>query len=275
MKLECDLPSVENNFEVFWYLNNNTITKKIENTREIRLDPNGNLLFLSINNEHGSRTQNNNFFYRCEYYSQKQNITVQGSKIFINIVESNESTNYPPLLLYASPNIQTFKTGESSSIFCTYGGYPIPTITWILNHTQIPNTEELLQFPDVVENKNMSKRHAAQIDCKASNGFGSDGEISFEIKTEPLSILKIDSKTVNAGEEFIEMQCSVKGPRPKVLEMFYNAKSVFELEFNERWRVNHDKVSITNVQLSDIGVFGCRATFEKNLIYREGILMVN
>lgn len=276
LKIECDIPEAFIRGNIKWYrlqsIENNQSELKELSEKNIYTDDQGNLFFYYTELEDDSFFQSNNSPYMCIYDDVVFENKLNGSKIYLRVVDTNIKLEYPPVPLKISEKTILANNNDNPRIDCLHGGYPIPNVTWFLNDTEIKEYENsfggyifYLQFI-----------HSGLWSCKVTNGVGPGLEHSFTmVVKQGLYFTQIQNSIEKRRGLNAQFNCLAMGDSILLkYEWFYNNQNIETLSLNERWTVTPNSIIITNVEAEDMGVFACRVTSNGSEIYDENYLMV-
>ncbi|XP_066015799.1 hemicentin-1-like [Pocillopora verrucosa] len=166
------------------------------------------------------------------------------------------------------PSNVTNTEGENVMLHCNATGYPLPTLSWTKNGSDISNT---LRISFSADKKQLAITKASRVDsgayrCVATNSLGNDTSIAavVDVQFQPEISIHPRNVTIVRGNN-VTLRCSVVGnPTPSVvwtkdkdLDVTANSRVTFSS------RNDHHSLEIARVYLSDSGQYRCVANNSK------------
>lgn len=244
---------------------------KIVSEENLKTDDQGNLFFLYVKLDDDSNFQKTDSPYMCSYNDDDFETKINGSKIYLTVIDTKSPLEYAPIPLKISQKLILTDNNEQPHLDCLYGGYPKPTVKWFLNNTEIKEFENLTMGYLL----NLQFNYTGDWLCRVSNGIGPVIEHTFQmVVKQGLYFTDIQNSIETRKGEKVEFKCLAIGDSDLKYEWFYNNQAVDTLTINKRWTVTPNVISIENVNIEDMGVFACRVTSGENEIYDENYLSV-
>ncbi|CAN9498949.1 unnamed protein product [Ophioblennius macclurei] len=174
------------------------------------------------------------------------------SNAFVNVLSE------PPRVLTPADKVYQVIRNHRALMDCAFFGSPIPKITWFKGSQ--PNTLDggtyILHENGTLEISVAQERNSGRYTCAARNSLGTyENHVSLEVK-EPTRILKQpDYKVIQRGRPVV-FECKVKHD-PTLVPIMTWLKDDGELPDDERFIVDSDSLTISDVTESDAGVYTC------------------
>ncbi len=168
--------------------------------------------------------------------------------------------------------------GESIDISCVTAGKPTPIVTWsrtdgapVFANGETHQTGETLSF-DAVD-----KHHTGTYSCAASNGFGSDVTKHIDINVMYKPTVEAEDVYYTDQGKTTELTCRFDA-NPKVQVMWFHNN--VDINFTERTNIVPKQnggtatLIISNVEMSDLGMYTCHGANEKGEVQTDVELSV-
>uniref|UniRef100_A0A8B9PR63 Contactin 4 n=1 Tax=Apteryx owenii TaxID=8824 RepID=A0A8B9PR63_APTOW len=179
---------------------------------------------------------------------------------------------YEPKIEVQFPETVPSAKGTTVKLECFALGNPVPTISWRrADGKQIPRKARRHRSSGVLEIPNFQQEDAGLYECVAENVRGKNvarGQLTFY--AQPNWIQKI-SDAHAAIEETVAWECRANG-RPK--PSYSWLKDGEPLLPQGRIRIEQGSLTITNVSLSDAGMYQCVAENRHGIIFASAELSV-
>lgn len=174
------------------------------------------------------------------------------SNAFVNVLSE------PPRVLTPADKVYQVIRNHRALIDCSSFGSPIPKITWFKDSrsSTLNGDPYVLHDNGTLEIPIAQARNSGKYTCAARNSLGIyENHVSLEVK-EPTRILKQpDYKVIQRGRSVV-FECKVKHDATLVPTMTW-LKDDGELPDDERFIVDSDSLTISDVTESDAGVYTC------------------
>ncbi|KAG7154817.1 Neuroglian-like 3, partial [Homarus americanus] len=247
-------------------------------------DPEGNLWFTHITED--DDTGKNGFQYIClastsfEPYDYSMasviEMTVNAPADGAHNLEE-EALNVESFSMYTSGDVVQFKAGEENSLWCIYGGEPVPSVGWRrkdgeeLDPSRIitKNTGSTLVFNDT------QVSDAGEYECSASNEVGTikTQTLTVEVIQAPTFINELGSKVVKEGS-IVTFTCDAEATDNVSYIWMFNGRILSSEGKHPRRNIKGNKLKIKGVTLTDVGNYACNATNENGYAYGQATLNV-
>uniref|UniRef100_A0A8D0DX39 Contactin 4 n=1 Tax=Salvator merianae TaxID=96440 RepID=A0A8D0DX39_SALMN len=210
--------------------------------------------------------------YTCVVTNTVTNQRVLGPPTPLILRNDGVMGEYEPKIEVQFPEMVPSAKGTTVRLECFALGNPVPAISWRrADGKQIPKKARRHKSSSILEIPNFQQEDAGQYECTAENVRGKNvarGQLTFY--APPSWIQKISDAHV-AIEESIYWECKANGrPKPS-----YSWLKDGELLIpQERIQIEHGTLNITNVNLSDTGMYQCVAENRHGAIYVSAELSV-
>ncbi|KAM7044385.1 neural cell adhesion molecule L1 isoform 2-T3 [Molossus nigricans] len=261
--LPCHPPPSAEPLRIYWM---NSKILHIKQDERVTMGQNGNLYFANV------LTSDNHSDYICHAHFPGTRTIIQKEPIDLRVKATNSMIDRKPSLLFptnASSHLVALQ-GQPLVLECIAEGFPTPTIKWLRPSGPMPadrvtyeNHNKTLYLTDVVEEDDGEYR------CLAENSLGSDRHAYYvTVEAAPYWLHKPQSRLYGPGET-ARLDCQVQGrPEPEVTWRI-NGIPMEELAKDQKYRIQHGALILSNVQPSDTMVTQCEA---RN---RHGVLLAN
>ncbi|KAK5876912.1 hypothetical protein CesoFtcFv8_026216 [Champsocephalus esox] len=171
---------------------------------------------------------------------------------FVNVLAE------PPRVLTPPNRVYQVITNNPALLHCASFGSPIPTITWFKDsQTSVKNGD-----PYVIHENGTLDIHVAQplnsgkYTCIATNILGiKENHIFLEVKEPTRILMQPEYKVVQRGMSAV-FECKVKHD-PSLIPTMTWLKDNTEVSKDERFQVDVDSLTITDVEDEDEGTYTC------------------
>ncbi|XP_065771927.1 neural cell adhesion molecule L1 isoform X6 [Muntiacus reevesi] len=261
--LPCHPPPSAEPLRIYWM---NSKILHIKQDERVTMGQNGNLYFANV------LTSDNHSDYICHAHFPGTRTIIQKEPIDLRVKATNSMMDRKPRLLFptnSSSHLVALQ-GQPLVLECIAEGFPTPTIKWLRPSGPMPadrvtyqNHNKTLQLLNVVEEDDGEYR------CLAENSLGSDRHAYYvTVEAAPYWLHKPQSHLYGPGET-ARLECQVQGrPQPEVTWRI-NGIPVEELGKDQKYRIHHGALVLSNLQPSDTMVTQCEA---RN---RHGLLLAN
>ncbi|XP_060095553.1 contactin-4 isoform X1 [Heteronotia binoei] len=210
--------------------------------------------------------------YTCVVTNTVTNNRVQGPPTPLILRNDGVMGEYEPKIEVQFPEMVPSAKGTTVRLECFALGNPVPTISWKrADGKQIPRKARRHKSSSILEIPNFQQEDSGLYECLAENVRGRNvarGQLTFY--APPNWIQKISDAHVTI-EENIFWECKANG-RPK--PSYSWLKDGEPLIPQKRIQIEHGTLTITNVNLSDTGMYQCMAENRHGVIYASGELSV-
>ncbi|XP_074986368.1 contactin-4 isoform X4 [Caretta caretta] len=210
--------------------------------------------------------------YTCVVTNTVTNNKVLGPPTPLILRNDGVMGEYEPKIEVQFPENVPSAKGTTVKLECFALGNPVPTISWRrADGKQIPRKARRQKSSGVLEIPNFQQEDAGLYECVAENVRGKNmarGQLTFY--APPNWIQKI-SDAHKAIEESIFWECKANG-RPK--PSYSWLKDGEPLMPRDRIQIEHGALTITNVNLSDAGMYQCVAENRHGVIFTSAELSV-
>ncbi|XP_034631160.1 contactin-4 isoform X6 [Trachemys scripta elegans] len=210
--------------------------------------------------------------YTCVVTNTVTNNKVLGPPTPLILRNDGVMGEYEPKIEVQVPETVPSAKGTTVKLECFALGNPVPTISWRrADGKQIPRKARRQKSSGVLEIPNFQQEDAGLYECVAENVRGKNmarGQLTFY--APPNWIQKI-SDAHKAIEESIFWECKANG-RPK--PSYSWLKDGEPLIPRDRIQIEHGALTITNVNLSDAGMYQCVAENRHGVIFTSAELTV-
>ncbi|XP_015261563.1 PREDICTED: contactin-4-like, partial [Gekko japonicus] len=210
--------------------------------------------------------------YTCVVTNTVTNNRVQGPPTPLILRNDGVMGEYEPKIEVQFPEMVPSAKGTTVRLECFALGNPVPTISWKrADGKQIPRKARRHKSSSILEIPNFQQEDSGLYECVAENVRGRNvarGQLTFY--APPNWIQKISDAHVTI-EENIFWECKANG-RPK--PSYSWLKDGEPLIPQERIQIEHGTLTITNVNLSDTGMYQCMAENRHGVIYASAELSV-
>ncbi|KFM73053.1 Hemicentin-1, partial [Stegodyphus mimosarum] len=177
-----------------------------------------------------------------------------------------------PPAITTLPKSQDISVGDMLSLHCEASGHPIPSITWLLNNTQVTGSVHSILGRSKLHIQNVSKEDEGTYICLAQNAAGErKAAAAVRVRAPPVVLDSSGVKSVQVKETVI-LDCLVKGdPSPNIIWI----KNGQKLELNHRIQIMmNGSLFIYNSSDQDSGHYKCIASNDFGSAERTAELIV-
>ncbi|KAM9835864.1 neural cell adhesion molecule 2 [Aulostomus maculatus] len=240
---------------VVWYYQDKEITE--EHHSRFQVLPNNNLQIHQV-------TKADEGVYRCE-----ASVEARGEIDFVDIAVV---VNVPPVLSVSQQSFNaTADSYESVTFTCITSGSPDPAVTWHRKGQQLESSEQyvfnrLEGGRSMLTIRNIRQGDGGTYSCKASNKAGSqEREFYLKVFVQP-HITQLKNVTAVEGSAAM-ISCVAEGePLPDISwrrasngQTIVDGDKIQDGRFEVRGRHGKSVLTISGVQLADLGRFDCEA----------------
>ncbi|XP_026057774.1 neuronal cell adhesion molecule-like isoform X7 [Carassius auratus] len=174
------------------------------------------------------------------------------SNAFVNILAE------PPRVLTLPNIIYQVIRNKPALLECVVFGSPVPTITWFKDSrsSMLEGNAYVFHENGALEIHMSQPSNSGKYTCVARNNLGiSENHVYLEVK-EPTRILRPPEYQVVQRNRDVVFECKAKHD-PSLVPTMTWLKDDRELPDDERFRVDSDRLTITDVTESDAGTYTC------------------
>eukprot|EP00069_Balaena_mysticetus_P006673 bmy_18754T0 len=261
--LPCHPPPSAEPLRIYWM---NSKILHIKQDERVTMGQNGNLYFANV------LTSDNHSDYICHAHFPGTRTIIQKEPIDLRVKATNSMMDRKPRLLFptnSSSHLVALQ-GQPLVLECIAEGFPTPTIKWLRPSGPMPADRVTYQNHNkTLQLLNVGEEDDGEYRCLAENSLGSDRHAYYvTVEAAPYWLHKPQSHLYGPGET-ARLDCQVQGrPQPEVTWRI-NGIPVEELAKDQKYRIHHGALILSNVQPSDTMVTQCEA---RN---RHGLLLAN
>ncbi|GFT31287.1 hemicentin-1 [Nephila pilipes] len=178
-----------------------------------------------------------------------------------------------PPVITTLPKSQDISVGDTLSLSCEASGYPFPSVTWLLNNTQVTGGAVHSAFGrSKLLIENAGKEDEGTYICLAQNAAGErKAAAAVRVRTPPIIVDSSGVKSVKLKDTVV-LDCLVKGdPLPNIIWI----KNGQQLELNHRIQlITNGSLFIYNSSDQDSGQYKCVASNDFGLAEQVAELIV-
>ncbi|XP_011735922.2 contactin-3 isoform X2 [Macaca nemestrina] len=210
--------------------------------------------------------------YTCVVTSLVTNARVLGSPTPLVLRSDGVMGEYEPKIEVQFPETLPAAKGSTVKLECFALGNPIPQINWRRSDgLPFSSKIKLRKFNGVLEIPNFQQEDAGSYECIAENSRGKNvarGRLTYYAKPHWVQLIK-DVET--AVEDSLYWECRASGkPKPSYRWLKNGAALVLE----ERIQIENGALTISNLSVTDSGMFQCIAENKHGLVYSSAELKV-
>ncbi|KAL4677674.1 hypothetical protein H8959_020348, partial [Pygathrix nigripes] len=210
--------------------------------------------------------------YTCVVTSMVTNARVLGSPTPLVLRSDGVMGEYEPKIEVQFPETLPAAKGSTVKLECFALGNPIPQINWRRSDgLPFSSKIKLRKFNGVLEIPNFQQEDAGSYECIAENSRGKNvarGRLTYYAKPHWVQLIK-DVET--AVEDSLYWECRASGkPKPSYRWLKNGAALVLE----ERIQIENGALTISNLSVTDSGMFQCIAENKHGLVYSSAELKV-
>ncbi|XP_012508317.1 PREDICTED: contactin-3 [Propithecus coquereli] len=210
--------------------------------------------------------------YTCVVTSTVTNARVLGSPTPLVLRSDGVMGEYEPKIEVQFPETLPAAKGSTVKLECFALGNPIPQINWRRSDgLPFPSKIKLRKFNGVLEIPNFQQEDAGSYECIAENSRGKNvarGRLTYYAKPHWVQLIK---DVEIAVEDNLYWECRASGkPKPSYRWL----KNGEALVLEERIQIENGALTISNLSVSDSGMFQCIAENKHGLVYSSAELKV-
>ncbi|XP_029334835.1 contactin-3 isoform X4 [Mus caroli] len=210
--------------------------------------------------------------YTCVVTSTVTNTRVLGSPTPLVLRSDGVMGEYEPKIEVQFPETLPAAKGSTVRLECFALGNPVPQINWRRSDGMpFPNKIKLRKFNGMLEIQNFQQEDTGSYECIAENSRGKNvarGRLTYYAKPYWLQLLR---DVEIAVEDSLYWECRASGkPKPSYRWL----KNGDALVLEERIQIENGALTITNLNVTDSGMFQCIAENKHGLIYSSAELKV-
>nr|XP_055115288.1 contactin-3 isoform X2 [Symphalangus syndactylus] len=210
--------------------------------------------------------------YTCVVTSMVTNARVLGSPTPLVLRSDGVMGEYEPKIEVQFPETLPAAKGSTVKLECFALGNPIPQINWRRSDgLPFSSKIKLRKFSGVLEIPNFQQEDAGSYECIAENSRGKNvarGRLTYYAKPHWVQLIK---DVEIAVEDSLYWECRASGkPKPSYRWLKNGAALVLE----ERIQIENGALTISNLSVTDSGMFQCIAENKHGLVYSSAELKV-
>ncbi|XP_012332495.2 contactin-3 [Aotus nancymaae] len=210
--------------------------------------------------------------YTCVVTSMVTNARVLGSPTPLVLRSDGVMGEYEPKIEVQFPETLPAAKGSTVKLECFALGNPIPQINWRRSDgLPFSSKIKLRKFNGVLEIPNFQQEDAGSYECIAENSRGKNvarGRLTYYAKPHWVQLIK---DVEIAVEDNLYWECRASGkPKPSYRWLKNGAALVLE----ERIQIENGALTISNLSVTDSGMFQCIAENKHGLVYSSAELKV-
>ncbi|XP_012865865.1 PREDICTED: contactin-3 [Dipodomys ordii] len=210
--------------------------------------------------------------YTCVVTSTVTNAKVLGSPTPLVLRADGVMGEYEPKIEVQFPEALPAAKGSTVKLECFALGNPVPKINWRRSDGMpFPNKIKLRKFNGVLEIPNFQQEDAGSYECIAENSRGKNvarGRLTYYAKPHWVQLIK---DVEIAVEDNLYWECRASGkPKPSYRWL----KNGEALVLEERIQIENGALTISNLNVTDSGMFQCIAENKHGLVYSSAELKV-
>ncbi|XP_054202658.1 contactin-3 isoform X4 [Homo sapiens] len=210
--------------------------------------------------------------YTCVVTSMVTNARVLGSPTPLVLRSDGVMGEYEPKIEVQFPETLPAAKGSTVKLECFALGNPIPQINWRRSDgLPFSSKIKLRKFSGVLEIPNFQQEDAGSYECIAENSRGKNvarGRLTYYAKPHWVQLIK---DVEIAVEDSLYWECRASGkPKPSYRWLKNGAALVLE----ERTQIENGALTISNLSVTDSGMFQCIAENKHGLVYSSAELKV-
>ncbi|XP_046531320.1 contactin-3 isoform X3 [Equus quagga] len=210
--------------------------------------------------------------YTCVVTSTVTNARVLGSPTPLVLRSDGVMGEYEPKIEVQFPETLPAAKGSTVKLECFALGNPIPQINW-RRSDGLPFSSKIKsrKFNGVLEIPNFQQEDAGSYECLAENSRGKNvarGRLTYYAKPHWVQLIK---DVEIAVEDNLYWECRASGkPKPSYRWL----KNGEALVLEERIQIENGALTISNLNVTDSGMFQCIAENKHGLVYSSAELKV-
>ncbi|CAH7173454.1 Cntn3 [Phodopus roborovskii] len=210
--------------------------------------------------------------YTCVVTSTVTNARVLGSPTPLVLRSDGIMGEYEPKIEVQFPETLPAAKGSTVKLECFALGNPVPQINWRRSDGMpFPNKIKLRKFNGVLEIPNFQQEDTGSYECIAENSRGKNvarGRLTYYAKPHWVQLIR---DVEIAVEDSLYWECRASGkPKPSYRWL----KNGDALVLEERIQIENGALTISNLNVTDSGMFQCIAENKHGLIYSSAELKV-
>ncbi|XP_054407858.2 contactin-3 isoform X2 [Pongo abelii] len=210
--------------------------------------------------------------YTCVVTSMVTNARVLGSPTPLVLRSDGVMGEYEPKIEVQFPETLPAAKGSTVKLECFALGNPIPQINWRRSDgLPFSSKIKLRKFSGVLEIPNFQQEDAGSYECIAENSRGKNvarGRLTYYAKPHWVQLI---NDVEIAVEDSLYWECRASGkPKPSYRWLKNGAALVLE----ERIQIENGALTISNLSVTDSGMFQCIAENKHGLVYSSAELKV-
>ncbi|XP_060487552.1 contactin-3 isoform X2 [Panthera onca] len=210
--------------------------------------------------------------YTCVVTSTVTNTRVLGSPTPLVLRSDGVMGEYEPKIEVQFPETLPVAKGATVKLECFALGNPVPQINWRRSDgLPFSSKIKLRKFNGVLEIPNFQQEDAGSYECVAENSRGRNvarGRLTYYAKPHWVQLIR---DVEIAVEDNLFWECRASGkPKPSYRWL----KNGEALVLEERIQIENGALTISNLNVTDSGMFQCIAENKHGLIYSSAELKV-
>ncbi|XP_050698565.1 hemicentin-2-like isoform X1 [Eriocheir sinensis] len=264
---------------------NESIALEFVKDERVVTDPDGDLWFTHVTEE--DDTAKHEFQFMCLANTPFDPFDYSIASI-VNVAVKNpadgadnlkeDMINVESFLMYTSGENVTFMAGEENTLWCIYGGEPVPSIVWRRADGEVmePNTRvttrnygRTLVFADT------QLEDAGEYECVATNGVGPEKSSVTRVEVEQRPVLQepLASQTVREGDT-VTFTCETNSTGDVTYTWMLNGRRLSPRDRHLRRTIEGPRLVIAGASTTDVGNYACNASSPLGYAYGQAILNV-
>nr|CAI9699851.1 unnamed protein product [Rangifer tarandus platyrhynchus] len=210
--------------------------------------------------------------YTCVVTSIVTNARVLGSPTPLVLRSDGVMGEYEPKIEVQFPETLPAAKGSTVKLECFALGNPVPQINWRRSDgLPFSSKIKLRKFSGVLEIPNFQQEDSGSYECIAENSRGKNvarGRLTYYAKPHWVQLIKDVELAV---EDSLYWECRASGkPKPSYRWL----KNGEALVLEERIQIENGALTISNLNVTDSGMFQCIAENKHGLVYSSAELKV-
>ncbi|XP_070632423.1 contactin-3 isoform X3 [Bos indicus] len=210
--------------------------------------------------------------YTCVVTSTVTNARVLGSPTPLVLRSDGVMGEYEPKIEVQFPETLPAAKGSTVKLECFALGNPVPQINWRRSDgLPFSSKIKLRKFSGVLEIPNFQQEDSGSYECIAENSRGKNvarGRLTYYAKPHWVQLIKDVELAV---EDSLYWECRASGkPKPSYRWL----KNGEALVLEERIQIENGALTISNLNVTDSGMFQCIAENKHGLVYSSAELKV-
>jgi hypothetical protein len=254
-----------------WFFN--SLTQKVQQSKERFISRNGNLYFSRVTNGDAGNyicavaTSNPELRYVPSQTSEATRLEIAGSQ------GSERDPRIWPEFPQVFPNRKLPRIGSNVTIECIAEGYPIPSYKWYRiiddQKIQLQSKALLINLNRVLVLPNVQREDAGFYHCYVENYRNSHSRsVYLQLEIQPLFTVPINDQVLDVGSS-TDWYCEATGNIGSVIQYnWYLNGSQIPAQNSGRLSVIGNVLRITGAQKRDSGMYQCAGLNLQNSIMR-------